>query len=206
MRCSSTWAASSSSIDWDRAFARWAADSGERVETLRSRYRFDEPYERHERGEIGESEYYAALRDSLAIDLTDAQWAAGMGRDLREDEIAPTVGAIARAKDRIPRLRVLEFERRAPRGVVAASHSPTPSPTSAGSSSRRIWDCANPERADIAFEAIARAIGVSPAGILFFDDTLENVEGARAAGLQTVHVREPAGRRARAAALVRGQL
>jgi putative hydrolase of the HAD superfamily len=32
---------------------------------------------------------------------------------------------------------------------------------------------------------------VPPARILFFDDTLANVEGARLAGLQAVHVRGP---------------
>jgi putative hydrolase of the HAD superfamily len=41
------------------------------------------------------------------------------------------------------------------------------------------------------FEHIATEIGVPPASILFFDDTLENVEGARASGLQAVHVRSP---------------
>ena len=44
-----------------------------------------------------------------------------------------------------------------------------------------------PERA--AFDAVTQQIGIDPAAILFFDDTLENVEGARAAGLQAVHVR-----------------
>lgn len=31
-------------------------------------------------------------------------------------------------------------------------------------------------------------IGVSPSSILFFDDTFENVTGARNAGMQAVHV------------------
>lgn len=51
-----------------------------------------------------------------------------------------------------------------------------------------------PERS--AFEFVARSIGVPVGSILFFDDTLENVDGARAAGLQAVHVRGPADVRA----------
>ncbi len=43
-----------------------------------------------------------------------------------------------------------------------------------------------------AFDHVAREMGVAPACILFFDDALINVEGARAAGLQAVHVRGPA--------------
>jgi HAD superfamily hydrolase (TIGR01509 family) len=42
-----------------------------------------------------------------------------------------------------------------------------------------------------AFAHVAREIVVPPAQILFFDDTAANVEGARAAGLQAVHVRSP---------------
>ena len=42
-----------------------------------------------------------------------------------------------------------------------------------------------------AFSHIAQAVGVAPGSILFFDDLLENVEGAIAAGLQGVHVRSP---------------
>jgi len=47
-----------------------------------------------------------------------------------------------------------------------------------------------PERA--AFEAIAAVIGVPLDRILFFDDTLANVEGARSIGMAAVLVRSPA--------------
>jgi len=53
------------SLDWDRAFSRWAGDSGESAEALRGRFRLDIHYERHERGEIGERDYYASLREAL---------------------------------------------------------------------------------------------------------------------------------------------
>ncbi len=43
-----------------------------------------------------------------------------------------------------------------------------------------------------AFEHIATVIGVRVGSILFFDDLLENIEGARAAGLEAVQVRGPA--------------
>ena len=173
-------------LDWERAFARWAADSGETAAVLRSRYRFDAPYERHERGEIDEHEYYASLRASLGIDLSDEAWAAGWG-EIFTDEITPTVRLIEVVKDRVP--------------VYAFSNS--------NDAHHRVWSCKfaraltnfrkvfisstlgarKPERA--AFDAIARDIGAQPGEILFFDDTLENVDGARAAGLQAVHVKGP---------------
>lgn len=43
-----------------------------------------------------------------------------------------------------------------------------------------------------AFEFVARSVGVPVESFLFFDDTLANVEGALAAGLDAVHVRGPA--------------
>jgi len=40
-----------------------------------------------------------------------------------------------------------------------------------------------------AFAAISKAIGAPLERILFFDDTLVNVEGAQATGMQAVHVK-----------------
>ena len=39
-----------------------------------------------------------------------------------------------------------------------------------------------------AFEFVVGSIGVPAGRVLFFDDALENVEGARSCGLQAVHV------------------
>jgi HAD superfamily hydrolase (TIGR01509 family) len=47
-----------------------------------------------------------------------------------------------------------------------------------------------PERA--AFEAISAATSIVPGSILFFDDSIENVRGAREAGLRAIHVQGPA--------------
>jgi HAD superfamily hydrolase (TIGR01509 family) len=43
-----------------------------------------------------------------------------------------------------------------------------------------------------AFEQVSRELGMPLGNLLFFDDTLANVEGARAAGVPTVWVRSPA--------------
>jgi putative hydrolase of the HAD superfamily len=39
-----------------------------------------------------------------------------------------------------------------------------------------------------AFDHVVKAIGVPASRIVFFDDLAENIEGARARGLTTVHV------------------
>ena len=43
-----------------------------------------------------------------------------------------------------------------------------------------------------AFEAVSTETNIKPAGTVFFDDTLENVEAAQEAGFQAVHVQTPA--------------
>jgi putative hydrolase of the HAD superfamily len=42
-----------------------------------------------------------------------------------------------------------------------------------------------------AFKTISREIGVKPEYILFFDDSLENIAGAKKIGMHAVHVKSP---------------
>ena len=173
-------------LDWDRCFEHWAAASGARAEALRSRYSFDAAYRRHEVGEIGELDYYRSLRESLGIELTDAQWAEGWAA-VFTDEIEPVTRLVAQVKDRVP---VYAFSntnhahRRAWAGRFAA----------AVALFREVFTSCEmglrkPERES--FHRVAERIGLPPGEILFFDDTPENVEGARRAGLQAVLVRSP---------------
>jgi FMN phosphatase YigB (HAD superfamily) len=173
-------------LDWDRAFSRWAAASGQSTEEVRRRYAFDAPYARHERGEIDAQEYFASLRRSLSLDLTDAQFAAGWDA-IFCGEIAETVALLRTIKGRIP-LYAFSNSNAAHQRVWSRQIE----------SALRLFDrvfvscelgARKPERR--AFEAVSRGIGVPLDRILFFDDTVENVEGARAAGLQAVHVKTP---------------
>lgn len=173
-------------LDWDRCFAHWAACSGERAEALRARYSFDAAYERHERGEISEAEYYQALRESLGIDLDEAQWAAGWNA-IFTDEIAPVVELVARVKARVP---VYAFSNTNPAHHRVWSRRFAP----ALSHFREVFVSSSlgarkPDRES--FHRVAARIGVAPEAILFFDDTPQNVQGALAAGLSAVLVRSP---------------
>ena len=173
-------------LDWDRMFACWSRHAGVPAKELRAKFSFDAPYERHERGEIDEREYFSALRHSLGIDLTDAQFAAGWSA-IFVDEIVETVALLRTVRGNLP--------------LYAFSNS--------NLAHARVWrerfagaltvfdrifvscelGARKPERA--AFEAIARETGVPLERILFFDDTRENVDGARAAGLQAMLVESP---------------
>jgi HAD superfamily hydrolase (TIGR01509 family) len=171
-------------IDFARAVATWAAAARVPADTLQSRFTFDAAYERHERGEIDAAAYFAALRASLQVEITDAEIVAGWTAIyLRE----------------VPGIRDLlrSVESRLP--LYAFTNS---NPTHQAIWTRRYADVLKsfrkvfissemglrkPEAA--AFAAISNEIGVPLDRILFFDDTRANVDGALAVGMPAVHVR-----------------
>lgn len=174
-------------FDFERALQHWAPFSALPIEQLRTRFRHDEAYCRHERGEISAAEYFDTLRHGLQLTATDEQIGRGWN-GIFTDEIGETLDAIVAAKQRFP--------------CYAFSNS--------NHEHQRTWRAAYPRIGDAfdrvfvssdigmrkpeaaAFAHIAQAIGVAPGAVLFFDDLAENVEGAIAAGLQAVQVRSPA--------------
>ena len=173
-------------LDWEPMFRRWGEAGGVEPATLRERYGFDAHYERHERGEIGEAAYFASLRQSLDIDIGDEDFRAGWGAIFTEP-VHETVALLEKLRDRVP---LYAFS-----NTNAAHHAVWSRKFEAALGNfRRVFVSSQmglrkPERAS--FDYISREIGVPNARILFFDDTLVNVEGARAAGLLAVHVRGP---------------
>ena len=173
-------------IDWEPMFRRWADACGDQPAALRARYAFDEHYERHERGEIDEAAYYASLRKSLGVDIGDEDFRAGWGAIFTEP-VHETVALLEKLRERVP-LYAFSNTNAAHHAVWGHKFE------DALRHFRRVFVSSQmglrkPERAS--FDFIAREIGVAPERILFFDDTLVNVEGARRAGLQAVHVRSP---------------
>jgi putative hydrolase of the HAD superfamily len=173
-------------LDWQRAFQRWSRASHVPAEAHATLYAFDEPYERHERGEIDAAEYFASLRHSLGIDIPDDEFHAGWSAIFTEP-IHETVALLEKLRDRVP-LYAFSNTNRAHHAVWARKFAP------ALKNFRRVFVSSEirlrkPERAS--FDYISREIGVPHSRILFFDDTPVNVEGARAAGLQAVLVKGP---------------
>jgi putative hydrolase of the HAD superfamily len=170
-------------IDFDRMFARWADHAGEELDTIRARFSFDTFYARHERGEVEASEYFASLRSSLRINLTDAEFTDGWTA-IYVGEIPGVPQLLRSLKDRIP---LYAFTNSNPThvGVWANLYAETLK------NFRRVFvssDMGVRKPEPEAFARIATAIGVPLSRILFFDDTRENVEGAMAIGMQAVHV------------------
>jgi len=171
-------------IDFTRAFRAWQPISSLSLDKITERFKFDAPYQRHERGEITAAAYFDHLRATLSLSGDDARILEGWN-SIYIGEIPETVALIRSARKDLPchaftntnAVHQAAWSAQFPEvtrlfGRIFASHE----------IGRR-----KPERE--AFEHIGRTLGVRLDSIMFFDDLIENVEGAQAAGLQAVHVR-----------------
>lgn len=174
-------------IDFARAFAAWAEVSGTALESIAARFRFGEDYAAHERGEISAAAYFDGLRRSLGIDLTDEQFLRGWNAIfLREVDGARSV---LRAAARMHPLYAFSNTCEAHRQYWMPRYAELVRPFEKLFLSSQIGlRKPSPE----AFAWVARQIGVAAGRIAFFDDSPENVAGARSAGLIAFCVRSPA--------------
>jgi putative hydrolase of the HAD superfamily len=149
-------------IDFDRVFDAWATRASCDPRALRRRFKFDDAYELHERGEIDAAGYFASLRRSLGLRLSDEDFVAGWN-DLYVGPV-PGMGSVLAAASEHFALYAFDSI-----FVSAELGLRKPDPN--------------------AFSEVARRAGFQASAFIFFDDTLENVIGARTAGMQAVHVR-----------------
>jgi putative hydrolase of the HAD superfamily len=174
-------------IDFGRAFAAWASAAGVPPASVAARFRFDDAYAAHERGEIGAAAYFASLRHTLGIELSDGQFLAGWNA-IFVGEVAGARELIAAAAARRP-LYLFSNTCEAHRQHWMPRFEALLRPFT-----QRFLSCEiglrkpDPE----AFAHVARLIGVPPQRIAFFDDSAQNVAGARAAGMRAFLVRSPA--------------
>ena len=174
-------------IDFERALLRWSNQSHLPVAELRRRFAMDEAYQQHERGEIPASEYFAHLRKTLELDASDTDIERGWN-DIFVGEIAATISYIATVHTSLP---CYLFSNTNPtHQAFWSSNFPT-----AVESFQRIFvsfELGLRKPDPQAFEAIAAATGFRLDETLFFDDSEENVNAARQAGMPSVLVRDHA--------------
>lgn len=171
-------------IDFERALQSWSKRSSLGIDEIRNRFGVDEAYARHETGKIGAAEYFAHLREKLELSASDTDIAAGWN-DIFLAEIEQTVDYIHAVRDKIPCFAFTnsnpthqDFWTAAYPRAVASFHQVFVSSE---------LGLRKPHRE--AFEAISDNTGIALRDMIFFDDLEENIDGARAAGLQAVHVK-----------------
>jgi FMN phosphatase YigB (HAD superfamily) len=170
-------------FDFARAFRFWASRAGCDSKVIEDRFSLDSAYEQHERGEIDAATYFATLRRSLGIDISDTDFIAGWN-----DVYLGPVGGIGEALS------------------VAQQHVPLFAFTNSNPTHKSVWEVRYAKElkpfhtifvsSDLglrkpdpeAFRLVTKSMGVRPADVLFFDDSSVNVAGAEIAGMQGVLV------------------
>jgi putative hydrolase of the HAD superfamily len=174
-------------IDFARAFACWAGHARCDPGVFEEQFRRDVSHRRHEVGEIDTREYFAGLKAVFGVDISYEQFIEGWN--------AIFIGEVPGMAD------LLE---RAARQLPLYAFTNTNPDHELFWSTRYVDILANfkeifvsstirlrkPDAA--AFDHVVKAIAVPAERIMFFDDVIENVDGARARGLQAVHVRSTA--------------
>jgi len=184
-------------IDFGRAFAAWGAAADVPAAALAARFSVDDACCAHERGEIDDAAYFAHLRRSLGIDLSDDEMLTGWNAIIGE----PTPGIEALVGMLAERFPLYVFSNTNPAHVAHF----TPRLAALLAHFRRTFTSCDlgarkPEAE--AFARLATSIGVPAARLVFFDDVEQNVAGARRAGLQAFQVRGVAEMRAISARLL----
>jgi glucose-1-phosphatase len=173
-------------IDFGKVLACWAGHAGCDPASLAGRLKHDENVQRHEKGEIGDAEFFAGLRGSLGVDVSDAQFLEGWNA-IFTGEIAGISALLARASKRLPLYAFSNTNR------PHAEHFSAAYADVLGHFREIFLSSAiglrKPDAA--AYDHVVKAIGVPANRIVFFDDLAANIEGAQARGLIAVHVTSP---------------
>jgi glucose-1-phosphatase len=173
-------------LDFNRVLHCWAGHAGCEPAQLASRFVRDELYRRHERGEISDEAFFAGLRSSLGIALSDTQFIEGWNA-IFIGEVPGIHELLARAAKHLPLYAFSNTN--APHVAYFANQY-----AEVLGHFREIFlsSSLGLRKPDAeAYDHVVRAIGIPAGRIVFFDDLAENIEGAQARGLKTVLVTSP---------------
>jgi glucose-1-phosphatase len=171
-------------IDFNRVMRIWAAHAGCEPAELRERLVVNEIYRHHETGKIEDAVFFENLRQSLGIGISDAQFLEGWNA-LFSGEIPGISALLSRAKAQMPLYAFSNTNR------PHVAHFSAAYPDVLGHFTELYLSSSiGLRKPDVAaFQHVTNAIGVPASRIVFFDDSAENIAGARASGLAAVHVK-----------------
>ena len=170
-------------IDFKRAFQIWAALASVDASDLEKRFNFDEAYEQHETGDLQSSAYFNALGESLNVSLSEDDLVAGWN-DIYLGTIPGMVKLLATASQRFP-LYAFTNSNPTHQSVWSVRFAAELSAFKTIYVSSELGVRKPDPRS---FSLVAEQMGVQASEVLFFDDSVENVDGAVSAGMRGVVV------------------
>ncbi|MDO8398444.1 MAG: HAD family phosphatase [Bradyrhizobium sp.] len=170
-------------IDFSKVMTIWAGHAGCAPADVMARFVVDNHFRRHETGVIDDAAFFQNLRGSLGIAISDAQFLEGWNA-IFTGEMPGIAPLLARAAARMP---LYAFSNTNPPHVA---HFSKTYPAVLGHFRELFLSSTigfrKPDAA--AYDHVVQAIGVPAQRIVFFDDSADNIAGARARGLIGVHV------------------
>lgn len=170
-------------VNFQQVFNSWAAMSALDESEIKARFKMDQHYQQHERGQIEAPVFFEHLRDSLQITASDDEMTKAWNH-IFGNEMTTNLDAIDAVRNTLPtygfsntnKTHQLYWEHHFPR--IANTFEKLYASSEIG--------MRKPDAE--AFEFILKELSLKPNELLFFDDSPENVEGAERLGIQTVLV------------------
>jgi putative hydrolase of the HAD superfamily len=171
-------------IDFGQVMRVWAGHAGCAPDDLAARFVVNDSFKHHETGHIDDAAFFQNLRHSLGIGISDAQFLEGWNA-IFAGEMPGIAPLLTRAAAKLP---LYAFSNTNPPHVA---HFQKTYADVLGHF-REIYLSSSIGLRKPAVEAyhhVVSAIGAPASRIVFFDDSADNIAGARAYGLTAVHVR-----------------
>lgn len=173
-------------IDFKRVLGVWSHLSGTPLATLSERFSMGEVFQKHERGEISDEQFAADLCHEMGIALSFEQFSAGWQAifvGLRPEVIT----VFKKLREEGHRVVVLSNTNRLHLDFWPHHYPEIEANTDAMYLSQNLG-MRKPEPE--IFQHVLEKEGFSASEAVFFDDVAENIEAARAAGIEAVWVED----------------
>lgn len=170
-------------IDFNKVMSIWAGHAGRAPAEVAARFVVDDHFRHHEIGRIDDAAFFQNLRGSLGIGISDDQFLQGWNA-IFTGEMPGIAQLLERAATRLP---LYAFSNTNPPHV--AHFSKTYADVLRHFREIFLSSTIGLRKPDAAaYDHVVKAIGVPAQRIVFFDDSADNIAGARARGLIGVHV------------------
>jgi putative hydrolase of the HAD superfamily len=170
-------------IDFNKVMTIWAGHGGCAPADVAARFVVDDHFKHHEIGKIDDAAFFQNLRSSLGIGISDDQFLEGWN-SIFTGEMPGIAPLLERAATRMP---IYAFSNTNPPHV--AHFSKTYADLLCHFREIFLSSTIGLRKPDAeAYDHVVKAIGVPAQRIVFFDDSADNIAGARARGLIGVHV------------------
>lgn len=173
-------------IDFKRVLGVWSHLSGTPLATLTERFKMGEVFQQHERGEISDEQFAADLCNEMGIALSFEQFSAGWHAvfvGLRPEIIS----LFQKLREEGHRVVVLSNTNRLHLDFWPQHYPEIEANTDAMYLSQNLG-MRKPEPE--IFQHVLEKEGFTADQAVFFDDVAENIEAARAAGIEAVWVED----------------